>query len=178
MLSPLQSPAGSGLLTIKNAELSPDEDGFKLNASFDVTLSPPVEEALNKGVPLTFLVEFQLLIPHKYWFDDEIVTTSTKITLNYHALSRQYLLTQMGRQQTFATLAEAKEALSQLHDWQVVEKSLLKKDEMYEALLRIRLDHGQLPKPLQVEALASENWNLISPRHRWLPGTLHNLLGP
>jgi hypothetical protein len=51
----------------------------------------------------------------------------------------------------------------------VLEKSLLKKGETYNAALRIRLDQSQLPKPLQVEAINSGNWVMISEPYRWTP---------
>jgi hypothetical protein len=128
-----------------------------------------VEEALNKGVPLTFLIEFQVVSPRRYWFDDEVVTASTRVMLSYHALSRQYLINRESHQQAFSTLHEAKEDLSRVRDWVVLEKALLKKGEAYNAALRVRLDHSQLPKPLQVEALGSENWEMVSQRYRWTP---------
>ncbi|MBU1690971.1 MAG: DUF4390 domain-containing protein [Gammaproteobacteria bacterium] len=44
---------------------------------------------------------------------------------------------------------------------------LLKKRDGYLAGLRMKLDLTQLPKPLQVNALASKDWNLDSEWHRW-----------
>lgn len=161
--------ASAGSLHIKTAELTSVEEAYHLNADFDVDFSDEVEEALNKGVPLNFLVEFQLVSPRRYWFDDEIVTVTSHVTLSYHALSRQYLLNRNNHQLSFSSLQEAKEEFSHLHDWPVVEKSLLKKGESYEAALRIRLDQSKLPKPLQVDALSSEDWNMVSERYRWTP---------
>ena len=161
--------AALNALNIKAADLVPTEDAYALSAAFDLNFGPVVEEALNKGVPLTFLIEFQVVSPRKYWFDDEVVTTSTRVVLSYHALSRQYLINRESHQQSFSSLSEAKEELSRLHDWVVLEKALLKKGEAYNAALRIRLDHSQLPKPLQVEALGSESWEMVSQRYRWTP---------
>lgn len=154
---------------VKEAELVATGDAYQLNAEFDINFSAEVEEALNKGVPLNFLLEFQLVSPRRYWFDDEITTTTQLIRLSYHALSRQYLITMPQHQKTFATLQEAKDELSQLRDWIVLEKSQLSKGENYQAVLRLRLDTSRLPKPLQVEALGSERWNLVSERYRWSP---------
>jgi len=161
--------ATASILHIKMAELTLVEETYHLNADFDVDFSDEVQEALNKGVPLNFLVEFQMVSPRRYWFDDEIVTVSSRVTLSYHALSRQYLLNRNNHQLSFSTLQEAKEEFSHLHDWQVVDKSLLKKGEIYQAALRIRLDQSKLPKPLQVDALSSEDWNMVSERYRWTP---------
>ena len=161
--------AAASSLHIKTAELSATEETYLLNADFEVNFSSEVEEALNKGVPLNFLIEFQVVSPQKYWFDDEIVTKTSHVTLSYHALSRQFLINRNNHQQSLATLQEAKEELSHLHQWPVLEKSLLKKGETYRAALRIRLDQSKLPKPLQVDALSSEDWNMVSERYLWTP---------
>jgi len=154
---------------VKSAELVPAGEAYQLRADFDIVFSAEVEEALSKGVPLNFLVEFQLVTPRQYWFDDEITTTSQNIRLSYHALSRQYLLNISQHQKTFATLAEAKDELSRLRDWVVLEKSQVTPAENYVAMLRFRLDPAKLPKQLQLEALGSEKWSLVSERHRWVP---------
>jgi hypothetical protein len=160
---------------IKSAELTLVEDAYVLNSEFDISLSPFIEDALNKGIPLTFLVEFQLSTPRKYWFDDEVVSQSHHLTLSYHALSRQYLINRSGRQQSYSSLQKAKEDLSKIKDWAVLDKRVLKKGEAYQAALRVRLDQSKLPKPLQVEAAGSEDWSILSERYRWIPS--FNLLG-
>lgn len=160
---------GAGI-TVEHAELTPAEDAYHLSAEFAIEFGTEVEEAVNKGVALNFLVEFALMEPRSYWFDEEVTSTSQSIRLSYHALSRQYLINVGSHQTTYATLQEALQALGRLQDWPVVEKPLLKKGVLYYAMLRMRLDHSRLPKPLQVSALGSEKWNLLSERHRWTPG--------
>jgi hypothetical protein len=145
------------------------DGGYQLNADFSINFTPEVEKALNKGVRLDFLVEFQLVSPREYWFDEEIVTRARRIGLQYHALSRQYLL-KVGRQQkSFASLEEAKEELGRLRGWTVLGQSDIIAGEQYAALLRFRLDPSRLPKALQVEALGSEKWSMVSERYRWTP---------
>jgi hypothetical protein len=170
--SAFSAPANSvqiSAIHIKNAELVAIEENYALNADIDLSFAPAIEEALNKGVPLTFLVEFQLSTPKKYWFDDEIVTQNQRVTISYHALSRQYLVNRGSHQQSFATLPQAREELVKIKDWVVVDKRLLKKGEAYQAAIRMRLDQSRLPKPLQVEAAGSEDWAIVSERFRWTP---------
>ena len=163
------TPRANEGVRVKSAELVAVGEAYQLKADFDIVFSAEVEEALGKGVPLNFLVEFQLVSPRQYWFDDEITTASQEIRLSFHALSRQYLLNVAQHQRTFATLAEAKEELSRIRDWVVLEKSQISAAEKYEAMLRFRLDPAKLPKQLQVEVLGSEKWSLVSERHRWVP---------
>ena len=89
--------------------------------------------------------------------------------MSYHALSRQFLIIRNKNQSSFNNLQQAKEVLSKIKDWAVIDKSLLKKGEPYQAALRVRLDQSKLPKPIQVEASGSENWTLVSERHQWTP---------
>ncbi|MFM9912619.1 MAG: DUF4390 domain-containing protein [Methylophilaceae bacterium] len=156
-------------ITVAHAELVAVDEVYHLNADFEISFSHELEEAINKGIALNFLIEFVLMEPHKYWMDEEATSTSMGAKLAYHALSRQYLLTLGKHQASYVTLAEALEALSKLRGLPVVEKSALKKETNYYALLRLRLDQTRLPKPLQVSAIGSDGWNLVSDRFRWSP---------
>lgn len=159
----------SNSLMIKSAELVAFEDGYVLNADVDIKFSDEMEEAVIKGFELNFLIEFQLVTPRKYWFDDEIVTVTNRTTLSYHALSRQYLVIRGEQQKTFATLDEAIEDLSKIRDVKVLLKSDVVKVEPYNAALLMRLDHTKLPKALQVDAISSDDWKMISQRFEWTP---------
>ena len=166
--------SASSSIVIKNADLKLVDDTYVLSADSDVSFDESIEEAINKGVPLNFLVEFQVVSPRKYWFDDEIVTTTTNFTLSYHALSRQYLVSHNGHQTSYETLSEAKLELEQIDDWKVLEKSLVDKSGVYRAALLMRLDQSKLPKALQVEAIGSENWDLKSQKFEWELKELNN----
>lgn len=155
-------------IVINQAELQPLDDSYALYADTQIDFDDAIVEAVNKGVPLHFLIEFQVVKPWKYWFDDEIVTATSSVTLSYHALSRQYLVSNKGaHQKSFETLAEAKEALVRIENWKVLDKSLIEKGENYNAALLIRLDQSKLPKAIQVDAIASEKWNLTSQKYEW-----------
>ncbi len=168
VLFPLHA-AETGALQVRSAELLTTDDDVLLNADFDINFGNEIETALNKGVSLTFLVEFQLSSLRKYWFDDEVASASQRVSLSYHALSRQYLLKRNKVQQSFATLQDAREELARIRDWPVFDKSHLKKGEVYQAALRMRLDTSRLPKALQVDVIGSEDWKLVSERYRWTP---------
>lgn len=167
--------AGSSL-SVRNAELILEDDNYELNADVDVKFNAEIEQAISKGFELNFLIEFQLVAPRKYWFDDEIVTSTHRVTLSYHALSRQYLLLrddaqgQPTQQKVFASLDEAKQALAEIRDLKVFHKSELEKAESYKAMLLMRLDYKKLSKTLQVDAIGSDGWKINSPRYEWVPG--------
>jgi len=154
-------------ILIKGTDLQLSEEHYQLNVIADLELDDEMEDALSKGVPLNFLIEFQIVSPRKYWFDDEIVTVSQNVTLSFHALTRQYLVNRNGHQQSFETLAEARKILFMVKDWKVIEKTLLEKNEVYKAAVQIHLDQKKLPKAIQVDTIASEKWNLTSQKFEW-----------
>jgi hypothetical protein len=159
--------AGAEGIAIKSAELTGGEDGYLLSAEAELTFPQAVEDALNKGLPLNFVAEFELKRPRWYWFDETVTTGQQHLRLAYHALTRQYQLTQNGQLRTFASLGEAKSALGQVRDWPVLERGTVKKNTAYVAGFRLWLDVSQLPKPLQLNALASKDWSLDSGWHHW-----------
>jgi hypothetical protein len=162
------SLAYSGL-TIKSAELIAVDDIYVLNADVEVKLSEEIEQAIIKGFVLNFLVEFQLVEPRKYWFDDEIRTVTQRVILSYHALSRQFLVARGNQQKNFANLADAEDEMSRIRDLRVFNKAELEKEGLYKAILLMRLDYKKLPKSLPADAAGSSDWKMNSQRYEWLP---------
>ncbi len=156
-------------IEIRAAELALVGETYKLDVFSEITLDEKIERAVNKGVVLNFLYEFQLTQPRKYWFDYEIITKSKNITVSYHALSRQYLVNDSGRQTSHEILGEAMIELMQVEAWSIIKKQQIEDDVKYKAILLIRLDQTKLPKALQVDAISSEDWSLASQRFEWLP---------
>lgn len=166
-LTALSCLAGSNHAHIRNAELVLRDELWTLDADIDVQFGRALEEALSKGVALTFLYEFQIIKPLKYWFDDEVVTERRSVTLNYHALTKQYLLNYPQQQKVFDSLGEAKRELGLIHDWRLVPHGTLEKNQSYQAALKMHLDTSKLPKALQLDALGESDWELVTPTFTW-----------
>lgn len=166
-----QSAIASGTsMHIRSAELVAVDGTYELNADVDMRFSPKAEEAISKGFVLNYIVEFQLSKPKKYWFDDEIITVSEEISLNYHALSRQYLVTRGDQQRAFVRLDEALDDLSDISAIKVIKQTMIEKDDLYKAVLLMRLDTKKLPQALQAE----EEWHMKSQRLEWWPNFANN----
>lgn len=153
-------------IRVKSAEFSPNDD-FRLNAYFDIKLNPTLEDALKKGVPLSFLTEFELTRVRWYWFDEKIVDASWHTKLSYNALTQQYRLTSGTLYQNFDNLSDAVSVLGSILHRQVIDVSALRKGAKYVGRLKMSLDVSLLPKPFQIDALASNEWNLGSDWFRW-----------
>lgn len=153
-------------IRVKSAEFSPNDD-FRLNAYFEIRLNPTLEDALKKGVPLNFLTEFELTRVRWYWLDEKIVESSWHTKLSYNALTQQYRLSSGTLYQNFDNLSNAVSVLGSLLHRQVIDMNSLKKGGKYVGRLRMSLDVSLLPKPFQVDALASNEWSLDSDWFQW-----------
>ncbi len=57
LLPPLLAPVRADTIGVQSAELVPDDDDYVLTAQFDVAFNPTLEEALQNGVSLYFVLE-------------------------------------------------------------------------------------------------------------------------
>lgn len=154
-------------IAVKSVTLEPVDDGWQLEAELDIQFSPRLEEAVNRGVPLYFVVEFELARPRWYWFDEKPVQFSQTYKISYTPLLRQYRLSVGNVYQNFTRFEEVTRVLARLRGFQVADRNAVKKDVTYQAGIRMRLDTAQLPKPFQLNAIASRDWTLASDWHRW-----------
>lgn len=163
----LPNPALAEGIELKRAELKIADSGYVLDAEFAVSLTHTLEEVLNKGVALYFVVDFELVRPRWYWFNDKVVDYQQAYRLSYNALTRQYRAAVGTLYQNFPTLSEALDFMSRLRRNEETEPGALRKDTTYNAAIRMRLDTSQLPKPFQLSAVGSREWNITSDWHRW-----------
>ena len=163
-------PAHAEGIDVRSAQLVQDDDGWHLDAQFEVQFSPRLEEAVNRGVPLYFVVDFELSRPRWYWFDEKPIQLTQTYRITYTPLLRQYRLSMGSAYQNFTRFDEVTRVLSRIRDWHVADKGAIKLDGPYQASVRMRLDTAQLPKPFQLNAIASKDWAPASEWYRWSIG--------
>ncbi|MDO8463634.1 MAG: DUF4390 domain-containing protein [Gallionella sp.] len=154
-------------ISINKAEARLSEDGYQLSASYDINLTSVAQEALSRGIPLYFVGEFSLTRSRWYWLDEEIFQAEQTIKLSYNMLTRQYRISRGALFQNFASFEDALNILARQSST-TFPAELMKKDGSYIAAARLRLDIAQLPKLLQVNALAGKDWALNSNWYRWV----------
>lgn len=157
----------AGAIEPVHGQLSPSDEGYVLIAEFDIDLGSRLEEALVRGVNLTFNLEFGIERKRWYWFDERIVGRVIDYRLSYNALTQQYRLSVGGLHSSFATLAEALRVLGHVGGLVVADNSAIAPGNEYTAELRLALDKSQLPKPFQLDALASKTWQVEAKTLRW-----------
>jgi len=167
-LAALAVPAArADTIPVRSAELRIEEGEVLLNAEFDLTFNTTFEEALQRGIPLYFTLDFELTRGRWYWFDEKVGQTSLTWRVSYIALTRQYRVGSGLLTQTLGSLEEVERYIGRVTSRPVARASDLAKGTRYEASIRLRLDVNQLPKPFQVNALASREWTLASDWYRW-----------
>ena len=162
--------AGEGI-DIRRASVDVGDEGYVVNADFNIELRSRQEDAINNGLSLYFLVEFEVTRSRWYWLDEKLASQQLRLRLTYQPLTRQYRLSSGALHQNFSSMEEMLRTLSRVRSWQIPGSPDLRTGESYMGALRMRLDLSQLPKPFQVDALTSRDWTLSSDWKRW-PFTL------
>ncbi len=160
-------PVNAQGIEVQRASLQSTDEGYVLDADFDIALTHSLEEALSKGIPLYFLLEFELIRPRWYWFNDRVAASTQEYRLAYHPLTRQYRIGVGRLHQNFATIADALAVMSHIRRREDIPPGTVRRDNTYVAAVRLRLDTSQLPKPFQLNALGSREWQLSSDWYRW-----------
>jgi uncharacterized protein DUF4390 len=154
-------------IPVNAASLRIEEGDVLLSAEFGLSLTPALEQALDKGVPLYFTIEFELVRTRFLWFPEKIAQWSITYRVSYSSLTRQYRVASGPLGQTFDSLDDVERFIGHLASRPVARADDVAKGVRYEAAVRMRLDVSQLPKPFQVNALASREWQLASDWHRF-----------
>lgn len=149
------------------ASIFPTEDGYALSADFVVDLGPRVEEVVSHGVPLYFNLEIDVTRPRRYWVDEHVLGYMLTYRLTYNALTRHYRLGTGGLNRSFDTLADALHAMERIVALPIADMGRFSPGENYQAVLRLSLDRSQLPKPFQLDAIMSRDWQIEAEVLRW-----------
>ena len=160
--------AADNSLIIKTAEINSQFAAYFLNADFALSFNDDLDEAIRKGIPINFVIEFELKKPRKYWFDEEVAKKTKEILLSYHALSKQFILAESeNRLIAFDNLTQAKNELKRIKNWRIFDKSQIDDTEKYSAYLLVKLDQTKLPKQLQADITSNQEWQLASIQFQW-----------
>jgi len=159
--------AGADNIPVTSASLAAQDGEVLLSAEFGLSLTPALEEALDKGIPLYFTIDFELARTRFLWFPQKVAQWSITYRVSYSTLTRQYRVASGPLGQTFESLADVERFIGRVASRPVVRADELSTGAHYEAAVRMKLDVNQLPKPFQVNALASREWQLASDWHRF-----------
>jgi len=154
------APARAEPIELTAFEIVRNEEGVELSFSARFQLPHSVEDALQKGVPLHFLVEANVFRDRWYWFDRKIASANRTWRLAYQPLTRKYRVTFGGLNQTYDTLDEAMAVLRRTGAWKIAEAAQIEEGSRHYVEFSYRLDTTQLPRPMQIGIGTQADWAL------------------
>ncbi len=141
---------------------------YILNARLDYVLSPTAKEAIQKGVPLSWILVVE--VQRKKWlWNKTIYVAEIPFVIQYHALLNQYSVTNKSSKdvEMFSTLASAMNSMATVRDLKLMESSVIHHNESYFVALKIQFDREFLPVPLRPESYFDSDWSMSSDWFIW-----------
>lgn len=150
------------------------DNSVAISAHIKFELPNTIEDAMYKGVSLTFVSEAEITRERWYWVDKTVTTATRQIRISYQALTRRWrVLPWVDRvggamglgvtlPQTYETLTEALANAQRIYNWRIADAAELAQGGTYWVQLRYRLDISQLPKPLQIGLLGQGDWSIAA----------------
>lgn len=174
----LQAQA-AGPADITEMRLERADEGLLLSAGLQFDLPPLAEDALQKGIPLYFITEAEVLRDRWYWYDQQVATAVRYLRVSFQPLTRRWRLTVSSTPfegsglgvvlgQNFDHLADVLAAMQRIVRWKIAASEAIDPQARYNVQLRFRLDLSQLPRPLQIGAMGRSGWNLSLARNQRL----------
>ena len=137
----------------------------------DLAISPSAEviEAMRNSIALHLVVEASIAEPREWLWDRRLASGERYLRLEYHALSRTWIVTDVTAREThtFSDLAGAVDSLSRIRAWRLADWERLSGRERLLGRMRVRLRVNKLPLPLRVPALVDPAWDLGSDWFLW-----------
>lgn len=157
-INPLRSEAR----ILQNGQLS-------ISTRFQTTLPEQLEDALKQGVSLDFALSYQLERPTFAAYRlklSQLVNNQNTVNyrLSFHPLTNRYRVSVGTFSTEYNSLQTALRAVGAIANWPVLAEGTLEgsSPDQVQAKIRLNLSTAKLPKPFQINALNSSNWDLDS----------------
>ena len=156
-------------ITYKAVAIGEEDGQIVIDLIEHYELSDTMIEALENGVPLTFVTEVMLEPEDNSFWQSALVKKSLRRKLRYHPLAESYEVwdSQTEKSRFFATREAALVALGDISDWALVPADRLEKKRFYRVTVESWHDIGALPLPLRPRAYLSPGWHLSSKVYEW-----------
>ena len=167
LLLPCQVSAAG--ISINEVQTKLADKVYYLDARISYSLTEPILEALQKGVPLTFVLDIEIARVRHYWFNDTVAELQQRYQLEYQVLTQQYLVRNLnsGLQFSLPSLDVALSVLGTIVELPILDNQLLDPGEQYTGFLRAQLDIDELPLPIRMMSYFSSEWSLHSDWKTW-----------
>lgn len=160
----LAQPALADDFIIERVELTKRDGQILLDADIRYPLNDTALEALENGVPLTFVTHIEVRERGAWIWEQDLVEIRLRSLVRYHPLSGLYELRNIGSEssQNFATRDAVLTALGEIRSLPLVTVERMQVGTRYNVLLSTFLDIEALPLPLRPMAHVTPSWHLES----------------
>jgi hypothetical protein len=169
LVQPLRAEGLEGRFEVRSADLELNGGVYHLNARIDLPISDAVRRGLAEGVPLALALDIDIERVRQLLPNSRVAELTQRYHLQYNAVSAHYVLRNdnSGQQESFSTVDEAIEHLSEVHNLPVLDKALIARDRRYEANVRGKIDFGTVPFTLRLLMFWVSDWHRESDWYAW-----------
>ena len=134
-----------------------------IDADVDLAVVGDLRKVAEKGVPIYFTADLEIVSHRWWWFDETIANKHQTWRIVYNALTRQWRVGSGELSLPESSLDNAMSLVRNIRGWSVADAGKLVPGKQYHGRLRIRLDTSLLARPFQIDALNSSSWSLATP---------------
>jgi len=134
-----------------------------IDADVDLSISRELREVAQKGVPVYFTANIDIVSERWWWFDKQIVDQQRTWRVVYNALTRQWRVGYGELTLPEPSFDDALSLIRHIRGWAVADLADLEPGKQYKGRIRVRLNTSLLARPFQVDAFNSSAWSLATP---------------
>jgi len=142
---------------------------YQLNATISYQLTPYLEQALLNGVLLKSSLQIGLSRHRSWWWNESRLLHAINFQLQYHALSRHFLLTRLdtGERWNYRVMAAALRKMGDVKDFRLSQlpEAIAAGDHF--VFVSARLSPATLRLPLRIQSLFSDQYSIRSGVRSW-----------
>ena len=176
LLSPAAYAVDTGAPEVTALRVERGDDGLYLSATLNFELPAAVEEALLKGIPMTFVNEADIYRDRWYWYDKRVATANRSVRIAFQPLTRRWRVnvasgavsspaTGMALTQHFDNLNDVVAIVRRVSRWKIADLTDIDADSRHNVDYRFKLDLLQLPRPLQIGVAGQNDWSINAQRN-------------
>jgi len=141
----------------------------RLDVLFDLQFSDQLVEALQNGISLNLLIEIEILKQRNYLWSKQVATLEQRYQISYQPLTNHYVLNNLNSdlEFQFPTFESLLAVVTMLHDFPLLDYTLLEEEASYLGDIRIAVDRSSFPVPLRLMSYVSDDWHLASDWYSW-----------
>lgn len=161
--------AKSNNIVINDLSIEIVEKEINVKCDVQYGVHEEVEIALINGIGMIFTLDVEVRRERNYWFDPLITSVSKSFKIKYHALSEQYVVSEIGEhaERSFPDLYSAFYNREHISEIDLLSINELDIDKKYYVRAKAQLVTDELPLPLRVKSYFSKDWRPSSGWSKW-----------